>query len=270
MPEILHACPKCNRSGFTAKGLTAHKCKAPKVESVEVEVLIDSQPSALTSPIARQIATINEHWRAAEHHHQQSCAHLIMAGHQLLDLKKKAKHGDWGTYFSSAAKRLKGGEGKCQPELAFGFSEEWARRLMEMAKASKQHLPELAALPFDQPLSDWKEDSLQTLRSAVSKKADGETLQQLAFEWGVSKKPAQPIADKRGGPGGARTPGETLTPEKLQEKERELAHKEALEIAALVDAFMKSKKPTLIDKDHHTTLHGAISSAAATLKKIKL
>lgn len=186
MPETLHTCPGCKRSGFTTKGLKAHRCKAPKAEAIEVEVmppagqLIETAPSALTSPIARQIATINEHWRASEHHYQQSCAHLIMAGHQLLDLKKQTKHGEWGKLF--------GGEGKLKHEFQFGFSQQWAARLMEMAKASKNHLPELAALPFEQPLGEWKEDHLQTLRSAVSKKADGETFQQLAFEWGVSKK----------------------------------------------------------------------------------
>ncbi len=161
------------------------KSSTPVATRVEVEVmppegqLIATAPGTLTSPIARQIATINEHWRAADHHYQQSCAHLIMAGHQLLDLKKKTKHGEWGNLF---------GGGKLKHEFQFGFSQQWAGRLMEMAKASKKHLPELAALPFDQPLSEWKEDSLQTLRSAVSKKADGETFQQLAFEWGVSRK----------------------------------------------------------------------------------
>jgi len=251
------------------------KSSKPAATHIEVEVmppegqLIATAPGALTSPIALQIATINEHWRAADHHYQQSCAHLIMAGHQLLDLKKSTKHGAWELLFVDAEKRR--GGAKANTSSLLDFSVRWGQRLMEMAKASKKHLPELAALPFDQPLSEWKEDSLQTLRSAVSKKADGETFQQLAFEWGVSKKsaPDKP-ADKRGGPGGAREPSEKLTPEELQKKEQELAHKEALEIAGLIDVFMKSKKPTVLDKDHHAALHGAISSAAATLKKIKL
>jgi len=280
MPETLHTCPGCNTPNFTARGLKAHRCKGPKpkaAESVEVEVmpesseLVTTEPSTLTSPIARQIATINEHWRASEHHYQQSCAHLIMAGHQLLDLKRQTKHGEWGKLF--------GGEGKLKHEFQFGFSQQWAARLMEMAKASKNHLPELAALPFNQPLSDWKEDNLETLRSAVSKKADGETFQQLAFEWGVSKKkhipknPSTAAKEKGGEEAGEQQEQEepeTPAPEQSRQKAKRLAAEDAREIFnGLIEQWRKAVTRGHLDDLPADEVHGLEEFLRVQLDAVK-
>ncbi|BCU76013.1 hypothetical protein [Luteolibacter sp. LG18] len=154
---------------------------APKV--IDMEVLPPAGTLAKTNTssflAATGAAAINHHWQAAQHHHRQSCAHLIMAGHALLDLKKQTKHGKWEALFDG----FKGAD-----EPVFDFSIRWGQRLMDMAKASKKHLPELQGLPFEQPMTEWEEGQLKTLSTAVSKKADGETLQQLAVEWGVGKK----------------------------------------------------------------------------------
>lgn len=240
---------------------------SPTTIDAETGALIETETTSLTASLRTGIDTVNEHWRAAEHHHQQSCAHLIMAGHQLIQLRKEVGHGNWMPLFTDAAKRLKGSN--YESSRNFDFSVDWANRLIKMAEASKKQIPQLADLPFDSNLRDWSATDLQTLRESVAKRADGETFQQLSWDWGLAKLPqGHGLVGKGNRAGGPKKTDGDDDVDAALELERQDAIGNANKITKALDEYIRFDHHLHLTKDEAEVFSHSLKVTIDELKKV--
>lgn len=240
--ETLVTCPNCKTSGFTPRGLKAHRCDGVNRKALTartgrpVSTLAEFENLGPVSPAdpGAKFALVNEYHELARASMAQSCAYMILAGVELLALKADAEHGTWEGMFPD------GRGGKCQNGLAFGFSRETARSYMRLADAAKKRAPELRELTASNtPLALMPPEQREKLVTAVRKTGDGQTYGELAKEWGLVKKPP-------GNGGGSQKGGDDapkLTPQQLAEQAaQDLFHPLAL---ALYQASSEGEKQKL-------------------------
>jgi hypothetical protein len=123
-------------------------------------------------------------------HHQaglcmaQSTAFMILAGFELLALRKLAKHGTWEKNFPERGKVKSGNVS------TFAFSYDTARYYMAAAERAKKHIKALHGIPIaEMTLGQLSTEQRAIVLKAVHKTCDGQTFQQLAWDWGFAKKP---------------------------------------------------------------------------------
>jgi hypothetical protein len=144
-------------------------------------------------------------FRLINHYHSharlsmaQSCAFMILAGFELVALKKSTKHGQWQTLFPVDSKN--------RNAAVFDFSIDSAQRYMGLAVGAKAHIQALRGVPIgDVPLSQLSADARDIVLRAAHKSGDGQTYQQLAWDWGLAKKHGSHSA-KGGNNGGQAAP----------------------------------------------------------------
>lgn len=175
------------------------------VTSQEAAVEIVSYlPSAHPVPLAEISAINNYHRRAttaadAARQKAEEASHFaLLAGTLLEDLHASTPHGEWGKFFPSAAYRLTSNANQNGEWLAFEFSEETARKYIEVAKRirmersmSQKSQKQLKAIAAEPELDD-------TARSFLNKLTEGQTLRQLYLDLDIitakpkEAKPAKP------------------------------------------------------------------------------
>lgn len=150
----------------------------------------------------------------------QSVAFMILCGHELNRLHKALgfERGRPSADKSANGCRFKFGD---LAERFAGVSERTARNYRAMADAAKKRIPQLNAEELLQtPLAELPELRQQELLQAVHKATDGQTAQQLMWDWGLAK--GAPYA--RG-----RKPGSGNEPKALSFGEQAALHTEAAE-----------------------------------------
>jgi hypothetical protein len=235
-PEKLVACPDCGTANFTPRGLKSHRggtnCKrvqaqasAPTPPHAKANALAladaraahslaivpaGSTPVTLAtlevlppSPVGQdRFALVNEYHEMARLSMAQSCAYMVLAGIELVGLKKDADHGTWQKLFVDRA------DAKSKNGFTFGFTYQTARNYEKFAEAAKKHVPALRDLCSDNtPLALMSPERRESLVAAVRKIGDGKTYGDLANEWGLAKKPRGSGA-KGGDKGGGGSQGE--------------------------------------------------------------
>lgn len=146
-----------------------------------------------------------------------------------------------------------------------GIGEETARRYREMFKAARKRVPLLDADELlDTPMRDMPELKQKQLLAAVQKVTDGQTAQQLMWDWGMAKKPQGSAAR-----GGVRTPKGDAEP-KLgpAEAAAELARKQTDDLIALLDEALLDKPFHAATKAQREKLHGLLVDLAAAVKEV--
>jgi hypothetical protein len=196
----------------------------------------------------------------------EDAAHLaVLLGIRLSELKESLPHGEFGNLFADPKEA---NATQIESVSHFSFSRRTAERYLAVSKGLiEKH--QLSALQVKQlsRIAQAPDQIEEKGRKMLTKLTDGHTLRQLYLDLGIISGPKD-LADKKGGPGGARTAGDA-TPEEILEAERKLAKEDALHIAEFIQAFVNSNKPTLLDKEHHTFVTDTISQAATVLKRIK-
>lgn len=155
-----------------------------------------------------RFALVNQYHDLARASMAQSCAYMILAGVELIALKKDAEHGTWQTLFADRA-------GKSKNAFTFGFTYQTAQNYMRLADAARKNVPALKELcAGEKPLSLMEPEQREKIVKAVQKAGDGNTYKDLATEWGLVKKPAgaRSSDNERGG-----GDGEKLSPEEIVE-----------------------------------------------------
>lgn len=113
MPEQLLTCPTCQTTGFTPRGLKAHRCKGENRNPSPATGLIEAQaPSVPSVPLVPSIPEINALHREASYLADLARAvgstathKAILIGLKLSALKEATPHGQWESLFASGAKR---------------------------------------------------------------------------------------------------------------------------------------------------------------------
>jgi hypothetical protein len=222
MSETLHTCPGCKTTGFTTKGLKAHKCKGPKTEAITAEVT-DEQPLDPAWDQARQqLAALKATGRV--YLYQQA-----LFGWHLANLKKEHQANGGGRGGDRKSIRQVGGliswPKKVQQET--GLSDRTADRFIALHDATKAKLKRLIASDKKKK-ADGPALSLALLETAnplalpleqrekvqeiVSSLCDGLTQGSLMAELGVVPKAhnlTTPPEKEKGGE------GDQLTPEQM-------------------------------------------------------
>ncbi len=181
-----------------------------EITLADLEVLPPTPPTskALAIVPAERFSLVNEYHELARLSMAQSCAYMILAGVELLALKKDAVHGQWEKLFPER------GKVKSVNAATFGFSYETSRRYQGLAEAAKKHVPEIRALcDAGTPIGELSTEQRDRLTQAVRKIGDGNTYQQLALEWGIAKKPRGSGVKGGHNPGDGKDDGED-TPER--------------------------------------------------------
>lgn len=246
-----------------------------KTKALEVEVMpalpeiVGSGKTALRT--AGEVETINQlHQKAntladeAKAKASEAGYLAVLTGVRLLRLKAMMPHGTWGKLFSGRKNPNSAQTGICA-EFEFAFSQDTAGRYMALAEGVKEA----------HALTGPKETKLIGLAEAhrfddkdrkfLDKITEGASLSDLYDTYGV--KPKTPAA-KKGGPGGAR-PAKEESVEEIQKREQALAHKDADDLIEMIDAFIATKRPGLLDKDYHRRVTDAVGNAHKTLRDIK-
>lgn len=154
----------------------------PPDATLDISNLVTDDVPAL-APANDRFELVNEYHNLARLSMAQSCAYMVLAGVELLALKKQTKHGDWEGFFE-------GGKGKSARACVFGMSVRTAQKYMGLAAGAKKNVEELQRLcSGDVALSQMALEDREKVIKAVRKVADGSTYQQLAFEWDLAKKP---------------------------------------------------------------------------------
>lgn len=185
MPDVLHTCPVCLTANFTARGLTAHKCKggtrlnpdtglvevvkpmsplalsaraarterdaAAAGQAVDCEVLLPAAATPAADPAAL-IEGINGLHREATALASQArelgdsaTRKAILLGLRLIQLREATPHGQWESLFSSGQKRV--GKANATHAWHLDFSAETARRYIAVTTrlTAQKLLPEQSA-----------------------------------------------------------------------------------------------------------------------------
>jgi hypothetical protein len=166
MPEKLVSCPQCGTTGFSERGLKAHRCKGINRNPKPSDKSDMSDPSDASDPAwevmapapaalspAALVANINDHHARAQNDAAHAKAYAdsavqaaILAGLQLVELKTATPHGQWEGLLAGGAKRVGKSNGAHVRHLDFG--RDTARRYIAVATqlVSKKLQPEQSAV----------------------------------------------------------------------------------------------------------------------------
>jgi hypothetical protein len=149
--------------------------------------------------------TINEYHRAAKNAAAQMATYAVLAGLELIKLKKQVGHNNFTPFI----------------EQNLEFGERTARRYMALADGVKNR----AALKTDTAVSvlelleispsELDKDQSDRLCQLIHKVTDGGSISQLYLDFGITKAP-QGSGAVGGGPGG-RKPGQPVTQAEAEE-----------------------------------------------------
>lgn len=223
--EVLHACPRCGRSGFTTAGLRHHRCRAVS-DAADLPAVAPKRPPF---PVA-----VAGTWDGARKWRDASVAMergklfcQVMLGFELVALRATIGLQQGGDH-KTAEGRSKSQTGTLiwdeALERELGLSRTSAYRMMEMAEAAKPRLKKLPGLrdfdPTAQPVASLPAPQQEALTTAVKKLTDGTTQVEFMRELGLAKFP-------QGGGATGRAKGEggrkKLTPSEEAEIMRTLA-----------------------------------------------
>lgn len=184
----------------------------------------------------QRIGLVNQYHDLARTSMAQSCSYMILAGAELLALKKDAKHGEWEKLFIPVGS-------KSDSVFAFAMTVRSAQRYMVLAGAAKKHIPALQAIcNSNVPLALMPPEQREALVQAVRKAGDGKTYSEAADEYGIAKK-------KRGAAstGGRREAGD-VEPKSKAERAKESAEEASALIMGLIKLhWMDDKVWALLD-----------------------
>lgn len=131
---------------------------------------------------------------------------MILLGHELLRLRKLAKHGAWGHMFEDRKfrKLAEFGPDKSRKVATFSFSWDTADRAMKLAQKAREKIKILEALG-NKSLAALPGARRDEVLGAIRKAVGAESYQQLAWDWGIAKPPPK-LGGHHPGRGGAAEP----------------------------------------------------------------
>jgi hypothetical protein len=142
-----------------------------------------------------------------------------------------------------------------------GISRRSAFRYRAMAEAARKRIPQLdSELLLNTPLGQLPELRQRALLDAVHKVTDGETAQQLMWDWGIAK-PPQGAAATGGWMG---VPKRKLTPEEESAALRALSLRDAKALADSAAQF--GSKYMLLENDHAANLADLLATIATAIR----
>lgn len=212
--------------GQMADGKSAQKGQSPSKKGGKPLTIAEFENLGPDTSLAEQpgtrFALVNQYHDLAKASMAQSCAYMILAGVELLALKKDAEHGTWEAMFAKDSK------GKSTNDCRFEFTVSTAKNYMRLGDAAKKNVPALRELcATDKPLALMSAEDREKIVQVVKKAGDGNTYKELAQQWGLVKKPPGNGGGDQGG-GGAEDP---LTPEQAAERAaQDLFHPLALSL----------------------------------------
>ena len=202
MTENLITCPICQTTGFTSRGLRAHKCKGVKRDPVSS---ISETPKHRNTETLAGDVSVADPWDRPRRILdgiklclRMSLAGQVLLGHELATMKK-----DMG--FAGAGRRKEFrqiGEIKSWAELVqknLGLSERTADRMIECFEAAKVRLKKLGALKnlpsgskklellFTSRPDSMTDDDRDALARCVDKLVDGDSQTDLLKELKIIK-----------------------------------------------------------------------------------
>lgn len=167
------------------------QAKAKTLEATSVEkrpgrtltlATLEAMPAAVAES-SDPVGLVNRYHEMARLSMAQSCAFMILAGFELIALKKQAKHGEWEKLFPEPGS-------KSARACVFQMALRTAQKYMGLADAAKKHVSELKGLPIgDVPLWQLADAQRDIVLKAAHKSGDGQTYQQLAWDWNLAKRP---------------------------------------------------------------------------------
>lgn len=217
MSETLHTCPTCQTTGFTTKGLAAHKCKGVNRNAAAVVVTEDRPKDPAWDAIRQTISQV----RAAGRAYLFGKAWL---GWQL-SVRKAEHHKAGGGGRGGDRKSM----GQIVPLISWeeivdretGLNKRAADRMIELFEATKAKLKReqkkakvpaqkdaLTILQSENPLA-LPPEQREFVQDVIASLCDGETASSLMEELGVIKPPPAPPIGKK------KRKEDKLTPEQL-------------------------------------------------------
>ncbi len=161
-----------------------------KKETIDANAdLLPPEGTTLEPTVAEKFAPVRQYDRAAKLSFAQGAAFMVLAGVELLRLKKElgVKRGGNRKDQSQNVLTLNWREAV---EQNCGFSYQTGLNYMAMAEAAKKRIPLLSTLPLlTTPLGELPELQQSQLLESTRKVTDGHTAQQLMWDWGIAKKP---------------------------------------------------------------------------------
>lgn len=196
-------------------------------EIVPAEMAVEPQkPNDLVFDPQTSVATVRKYLDAAQKFARCSAAMQVMAGFEMVELKKA---GGWvqGGRRGQKPKDLGFAEHDtwedfCAKQL--GISGETARTYIAMAEAARPRLKKLQGFGgvleeiLQRPVTQIEPEKGEILNQAVHKLTDGKSQLELFREWGLAKK--APVPGTGGALGGAGAPRHQPTEEEIREAAR--------------------------------------------------
>jgi hypothetical protein len=209
-------------------------------------------PEPMPADLATGIARVRQYVDAGEKMFRAGLAMHVMAGFELLDLRKASPYSRGGDRKSApGSNRHCGGLIENTPFSAYptwdsfvssglGLAPRTVERWMKMAEAVKPRLKRLTGWGdlvrdlIERPITELSPEECETLTKAVSKLTDGRTQLDFMVELGLVKSPGNP---NLGGAtmGGGRKPGALLDEDAIAKAARadwELCSKSLVTIGA--------------------------------------
>lgn len=177
MSETLHTCPGCQTTGFTAKGLKAHRCKGTNRQT---GLALTGESAAPDWSRARSLA------EGIKHHFRLSLAGQILLGHELQTLKIELgfceRGGDRRSNPHSAGLKSLNRTWDQWTKSELGMGDDAANRLIETYEAAKSKIKKLGGNTLVLTLLETAPTKLhQEDRNILSTLVD-------KLEWGDSQK----------------------------------------------------------------------------------